>query len=388
MRNIFDTNFNFDTRLDRLRTEMGKRNLDCMLVHLWPNQYYVTGFYHHLPWYPLSLDSSTESPLIIFRDPNEPPIFLCGFLVYNAIKEGSWLDDVRAFDKESNLGAMEYLAEVLKEKKVEKGNIGLEDECCTISTFRKLEHVLPNAKFHHASDVFNLTRCVKDPEEIALIRKAVEIGESSMRVAMDVAKPGVLEIDVQREVEIEMRRGGAIREVETMCQSGIRTSNYRAFASEWKKIEENDLVMVDLGCIYKGYSSDMTRTWVVGNATDEQKKIANDLYEVHGKLMDFIKPGIQHKEVASFAINEMEGMGYGSNCHTFPHWRFSFHGLGLGPFHDPPDNHHPEVVLEPGMVVSIQPGVRHEKFTIRFEDDLLVTSDGVENLNKIPKELI
>tara|TARA_Y100000588_G_C14271028_1_gene932273 strand:+ start:1479 stop:1841 length:363 start_codon:yes stop_codon:yes gene_type:complete len=120
-----------------------------------------------------------------------------------------------------------------------------------------------------------------------------------------------------------MRKGGAIREVETMCQSGIRTANYRAFASEWKKIEENDLVMVDLGCIYKGYSSDMTRTWLVGNATDEQKKIANDLYEVHGKLMNFIKPGVQH-----------------------------------------------------------------EKFTIRFEDDLLVTSDGVENLNKIPKELI
>ncbi|MBT5369490.1 MAG: hypothetical protein HOL05_15770, partial [Nitrospinaceae bacterium] len=133
--NIFGTKFDYESRVERLRKEMDKRDLDCMLVHLWPNQYYVSGFYHHLPWYPLSLDSSTESPLIIFRDPAEPPIFLCGFLVYNAILEGSWLEDVRAFDKESNLGAMEYLAEVLAEKKVASGNIGLEDEICTISTF-------------------------------------------------------------------------------------------------------------------------------------------------------------------------------------------------------------------------------------------------------------
>ncbi len=115
--NIFETNFNYESRVERLRKEMDKHDLDCMLVHLWTNQYYVSGFYHHLPWYPLSLDSSTESPLVIFRDPAEPPIFLCGFFVYNAIREGTWLDDVRAFDVESKLGAMEYLAQVLAEKK-------------------------------------------------------------------------------------------------------------------------------------------------------------------------------------------------------------------------------------------------------------------------------
>ncbi|MFC1492079.1 M24 family metallopeptidase [Nitrospinota bacterium] len=268
------------------------------------------------------------------------------------------------------------------------GNIGLEDEICTISTFEKLKKALPKARFHHASEVFNLTRSIKEPEEIELIRKSVEIAESAMRVAMEAAKPGVPEMEVQREVEIEMRRQGAVREVETMCQSGIRTANYRAFASEWKKIGENELIMVDLGSIYKGYSSDITRTWAVGAATDEQKKIANDLYQVHGKLMDFIKPGVQHRDVGQFAIDEMEAMGYASDCHSFPHWRFSFHGLGLGPFHDPPDNHHPDTVLEAGMVVSVQPGARHKEYTIRFEDDLVVTPDGVDNMMTIPIELI
>ena len=221
-----------------------------------------------------------------------------------------------------------------------------------------------------------------------MIRKSVEIAESAMRVAMDTAKPGVPEIVVQREVEIELRRLGAIREVETMCQSGIRTANYRAFASEWKKIGENELVMVDLGGIYKGYSSDITRTWAVGEATNEQKKIANDLYITHGKLMDFIKPGVKHSDVGQFAIDVMEDMGYASDNQTFPHWRFSFHGLGLGPFHDPPDNHHPDTVLEAGMAVTIQPGARHKEYTIRFEDDLIITPDGVANMMTIPIELI
>ncbi len=388
MRNIFDTRFDFAGRLEKVRHHMDERGLDAMLVHLWVNQYYISGFYHHLPWYPLCLDTSTESPLIIFRDRNEPPIFLCGYLIYNSVREGTWIEDVRAFDRESKLGHMEYLAEVLKEKGVADGKIGLEDECCTINTFQKLQKALPGARFENASEIFTVIRSVKDADEIAIIREAVKIGESAMKVGIDAAKVGVAEIEVQTAVEMEMKRLGGLREVETMCQSGYRTANYRAFASEWKKIEENDLVMVDLGCVYKGYGCDMTRTWPVGTATDEQKKIANDLYKVHENILDFMKPGMEHRDVSKFAHEEMGKCGYPVENDVFPHRRFSFHGLGMGPFHDPPDNHHPDMVLAQGMVVSVQASVRHEKYTIRFEDDVLITQDGVENMMTLPKEMI
>lgn len=84
-----------------------------------------------------------------------------------------------------------------------------------------------------------------------------------------------------------MKRREAIREVETMFQLGIRTANFRCFASNWKRIEENDLCAIDIGCVYKGYGSDITKTWVVGKATPEMKKRTEKLYRLHVKILDF-----------------------------------------------------------------------------------------------------
>lgn len=366
---------------------MEEREIDCIICHKWPNQYYVSGFYQHLPWYPLTTHPG-EAPLILFREKDKDPVFVSAYLIFNAIKEGTWIKDVRAYDRGSNLSVYELIGQILREKEVASGTIGIEGDCCTFNTIGKLKEVLPDTHFTDASEIFNLARVVKEPEEIALIKESVSIGEAAMKVAIDVAKPGVPEIEVQTAAEIEMKKRGAIREVETMCQAGIRTANYRAFASSWNKIQENDLVMVDLGCIYKGYGCDMTRTWVVGNASDEQKKIANDLYRMHEKVLDFIKPGLKYYEVADLAREELASAGYQTDKMKFPFQKFSLHGIGLGPFHDPPDSHTKDITLEAGMVLSVQPSVRHEKYSIRFEDDVVITTDGIEVMTKLPRELI
>ena len=384
--NIFGTTFNYEERLRKVKKLMAQQDIDCLLVHSFVNQHYISGFYHHLPWYPDCHSFATEAPVILFREGD--PIFLCAFLIFNAVKEGTWIKDMRVIDRESNLRVNEFVAQVLKEKKLEAGKIGIEGECCTYSTSQELQALLPKAKFKNASDVFYFARVVKEPEEIKLIKEAVAIGEAGMKVAMETAKPGVTEMEVQRAAELEMKRRGGFREVETMCQSGVRTANYRAFASEWKKIENNELVMSDLGVVYKGYGCDITRTWVVGKPTDEQKKIANDLYKVHEKILSFMKPGLKYYEVHDFVREELTRLGYPLNKRAFPCQQFSLHGLGLGPFHDPPDVEHKEIVLEAGMALSVQPSVRQEKYTIRFEDDVILTPGGLEMVSKLPKELI
>ncbi|MEM2704620.1 MAG: Xaa-Pro peptidase family protein, partial [Candidatus Bathyarchaeia archaeon] len=296
---------------------------------------------------------------------------------------------VRAFDRDSSLDVNQYTAEVLKEKGFEKATLGLEYDCCTLRTFKALQRHLPNVKFKDATDILLLARAIKEPKEVELIRKSVSIAEDGLKVAIEIAKPGVTEIEVQREAEIEMRKKGAIREIESMCQSGKRTANYRAFAAEWKKIEKNDLIVVDLGCIYKGYGSDITRTWIVGEATSEQKKIARDLYSVYEKIVDFIKPGMKLSDVIMFAQNELKKYGYSQDQRIFPHQRrLSIHGIGLGPFHELPDIEHNDLTLEPGMTFAIQPSIRHKAFTIRFEDDAVLTDNGVELMTKLPRELI
>jgi len=132
----------------------------------------------------------------------------------------------------------------------------------------------------------------------------------------------------------------------------------------------------------------MTRTWVVGKPTPEQKKIATDLYTVHEKVLAFIKPGIKYFEVLDFVRKELTPLGYSPTLDRLPCQQFSLHGIGLGPFHDPPNHIHREIVLEPNMVLSFQPSVRHENYSIRFEDNFVITQSGIEMLTKIPKELI
>jgi Xaa-Pro aminopeptidase len=393
--NIFGTSFNYQSRLAKIRKLMEEHHLDAILVHLWPNQYYLSGMYQHLPWYPVEPVPPTEAPLIIFREKEKDPVFLCLWLTSNGLKEGTWIKDVRVLDKEpfGRKSWYEYLAEVLKEKGVVEGTIGIEKDVCIVSTFEKLKSVLPQAQFKGADEVFQLARIVKEPEEISLIKESVLIAEAGLKAGMEAARIGVLESEVQKTVEIELKRRGAIREVETMVQSGIRTLNHRAFGANWKKIEENDLVAIDVGCVFKGYGSDLTRTWVVGKPSEEQKRIVDHLVRTHEKVLGLMKPGVTLREIADLGEREMKKAGFLTDRIALPSSTAGFgyvtvHGIGLGPMHDPPHPADRDITLESGMTLAVTGGVRHTTFTIRFEDDVVVVPGGVELMNQgIPWKL-
>jgi len=391
--NIFSTSFDYQSRLKKVRKCMDQQGLDAILVHLWPNQYYLSGMYQHLPWYPVEVCEHTETPLIIFKD--KEPVFLITWLTGKGLKEGTWIKDVRIVDKEplGKLSWSEYTVEVLKEKGVEGGTIGIEEDVCVLSTFRKLQAALPRAQFKRADEIFQMVRMIKEPEEIKLIKESVLIAELGLKAGMDAARVGVLESEIQKAAEIEMKRRGAIREVETMVQSGIRTANHRAFGSNWKRVEENDLVMIDIGCVYKGYGSDLTRTWVVGKPAEEQKKIAHDLAKIHEKILAVLKPGVTLGEIFDLGKREMKNLGYVTEKAAVPTGGsalggVTIHGIGLGPMHDPPHVEDRHIRLETGMTLAVAGGVRYSEFTIRFEDDVVVVPAGIEKINQlIPWEL-
>jgi Xaa-Pro aminopeptidase len=181
--------------------------------------------------------------------------------------------------------------------------------------------------------------------------------------------------------------------VETMVQSGIRTANHRAFGANWKKIEENDLVAIDVGCVYKGYGSDLTRTWVVGKPTDAQKKITDDIVRVREKVLALMKPGVTVGELYDLGGTELKKAGYIMEKAAMPSngkglGNVTIHGIGMGPMHDPPHVDDKHITLESGMTLALTGGVRHATFTIRFEDDVVVVPGGIELINKgIPWKL-
>jgi Xaa-Pro aminopeptidase len=276
---------------------------------------------------------------------------------------------------------------VLAEKNLDRGTIGIEEDACMLSTFKKLQTALPKAHFKPVDELFQIVKLVKEAEEIKLIKESVSIAEAGLQAGMEAAGVGVLESDIQKAAEIEMKRRGAIREIETMCQSGIRTANHRAFAANWKKVAENELVMIDIGCVYKGYGSDLTRTWVVGKPDKFYQKIADDLVRVREKTLNFIKPGVIVGQIRDFGREEMKKAGYLVDKKLMPSNKLGLggvgvHGIGLGPMHDPPQSDEKQTILPSGVTIAVSCCARFADFTIRFEDNVVIEQSGVRLLNE------
>ena len=103
--NIFGTEFNYEARINKVKAMMGERDIDCLLVHRWMNQYYLAGVVQHLPWYPAVNSQTGEAPVMLFKE--GPPVYVCAYNGVNSVKEQSWIKDVRAYDRDSSIARNE-----------------------------------------------------------------------------------------------------------------------------------------------------------------------------------------------------------------------------------------------------------------------------------------
>ncbi|MGP1406292.1 M24 family metallopeptidase, partial [Filifactor alocis] len=227
-------------------------------------------------------------------------------------------------------------------------------------------------------------RAVKDEEEIDNLRQAAAIADKGFLHVLDIVKPGMTEKELALELEFFMRKQGASGlSFTTIVASGIRSSMPHGVASD-KVIEKNDMLTLDFGCMYNGYCSDMTRTFVVGTADERQKELYNIVLETQLKVLEAIKPGARCKEIDALSREIIGGYGYGE---------FYGHGLGHGvglEIHELPVlNGTSEFVLEENMVVTDEPGIYLPDFGgVRIEDTVLVTKDGYDLISRSTKEFI
>lgn len=149
------------------------------------------------------------------------------------------------------------------------------------------------------------------------------------------------------------------------------------------KIKKGDLVLFDLGVVYQGYCSDITRTIAYGDITDKQAEIYNTVLKAEEAAVSAVKPGVKASELDLTARNIIAEAGYGD---YFPH-RLG-HGLGISVHEYPSMTTTNNLQIKPGMVFTIEPGIYVPDVAgVRIEDDLLVTENGAEILTKFPKSL-
>lgn len=233
------------------------------------------------------------------------------------------------------------------------------------------------------AEAMSVLRVRKEPDEVDLMRRAATIGADSLAHVLGQVREGAREIDLALELEFTMRRRGADGVAfDTIVASGVRSAMPHGRASE-KRVGAGEFLTIDYGARYNGYNSDETWTGVVGEPTGEQRKVFGIVREAQAAGIAAVRPGVKASEVDAAARGVIDAAGYGRN---FGHG--TGHGIGLAVHEAPGVNTAGSVVLEPGMVITVEPGIYVPGWGgVRLEDMVLVTESGAELLTRTPKEL-
>lgn len=262
--------------------------------------------------------------------------------------------------------------------------LGYEDQVMRCSEFQKLASEISGVKWSPLGGHIDALRQVKTEEEIACLAKAEEIGDQAFTEICKVLKPGMTELHVAALLEYYMKMAGAEGfSFETIAASGVNSSMPHAIPGE-KKLEEGDFLTMDFGCVYQGYCSDMTRTVVIGKASEKQKEIYHIVLQAQQAALDAICAGKRGSDVDKVARDFITEAGYGDN---FGHGLG--HSVGLYIHENPRLSPADDTVLQAGMIETVEPGIYIPGFGgVRIEDMVVVTEDGYRNLTKSPKDLI
>lgn len=261
--------------------------------------------------------------------------------------------------------------------------VGVEKDSLTLALFELYDQATAIELVPTSGIVENL-RLIKDSSEIKMVKEAVEIADAAFHHILTYIRPGVTELDVSNELEFFMRKqGAASSSFDIIVASGHRSALPHGVASE-KVIESGELVTLDFGALLNGYVSDITRTVAVGEISDELRKIYDTVLRAQLAGVEGLRPGMTGIEADALTRDIIKDAGYGE---YFGH--STGHGIGLEVHEGPGLSFRSETKLEPGMIVTVEPGIYVPKVGgCRIEDDVLITENGREILSQSSKELI
>lgn len=352
------------SRLQRLLPSLVSAQVDGLLVTSAKNRRYLSGF--------------TGS---------------AGLLLIKATGEAWLITDFR-YGEQARAQAKEFevlvydksIIETILETAVNAGikTLGFEKANLTFAQYEEFREKLEGINFVPVANLVEKIRAVKEPGEIDLVRQAQELADKAFEHILTYLKPGIRELDVALELEYYMKKRGAEdRAFDFIVASGQRSSLPHGTATD-KVLEAGDLVTMDFGAVVEGYHSDITRTVVLGQANDKQKEIYQIVLEAQEAALSFIKPGLDTKELDAVARDIIKAKGYGE---YFGHGLG--HGVGFDIHEEPSVSHRGNATLEPGMIITIEPGIYLPGWGgVRIEDMAFITEDGFENLTRSPKELL
>ena len=354
-------------RQRRLQAALAGNRLDTLIVTHLPNIRYLCGF--------------TGSAGVLLVGARGATLFTDGRYRTQAREEVSGARIVIA-RKSPALAAAEFLARF----RTRTGNrVGIEAHAVTVAQRDHLVSIMKGKwKVISALPLVEQLRMVKDKEEIRLIRNAIKLGASLFQVARKKIRPGVREVEVAAAMEFEARKVGADgMSFSTIIAAGKRSAVIHGRASQ-ARIPAHGFVVCDFGVILAGYCSDRTRTVHVGSPDKSARKMYQAVLEAQEAAIAQVRAGVSAASVDEAARKILRKNKLGQ---YFTH--STGHGLGLEIHEAPRLAAGQPQVLEPGMVITIEPGAYIPgRRGVRIEDVVVVTSGGCEVLTPTDKELI
>lgn len=262
--------------------------------------------------------------------------------------------------------------------------LGFEDLHMRYSEYFKYNQMWNVKEWVSLGNSLNSFRMIKTEEEIEKLAKAEAIGDKAFSEILKILKPGMTELEVAAELEYHMKKNGASGlSFDTIAASGIHSAMPHATPSN-KKLELGDFLTMDYGCVYDGYCSDMTRTVVIGKASQKQKEIYQIVLKAQLEALDAISAGKTGREIDKIARDIIKKEGYGA---CFGHGLG--HSVGLFIHEEPRLSPAGNVILEENVIETVEPGIYlPELGGVRIEDMVVVKKDGHINLTHSTKELI
>ncbi len=347
-------------RTDNLIKKLEQENVDAMLVTSGVNMHYMSGF------------RGGEGYMLVSRD--RLLLLVDSRYTVEAKRTAPDFEVVEYAEK-----PLDYVKKAgIKKLAVEEGTI-------TAANYSKIKADLPDIEFCDGTSYIANLRAVKDKTEIAQMQTASDIAEAAYAHILSHIKVGMKERDIALELEFYMRKNGAeCVSFPIIAVAGENSAMPHGSPSD-REIRVGDLLTLDLGAVYKGYCSDMTRTIAIGSLDERGRHIYASVLAAQLAAIEKVKAGVPNKEpdIAAREVLKKEELE-----------QYFKHGLGHGvglQIHESPglSQRCPDTdILQCGNVITIEPGVYIEGYGgVRIEDMVMVTDCGIHNFNKSSKEL-
>jgi len=361
------------SRLERLDQLLSTSALSGIILNAGPSLAYFTGLDFHL----------MERPVILMLLLGQKPVFILPRL--EAAKVAGMEGVEIFFYGEDPLQWPQVFAQAVDAGGAAGERLGVEPLQLRFLEYRLLKEAARDTEFSDATKMLAALRSRKDPEEIALMRRAVDIAQDALRAVLPRISIGMSEEELGSELVLQLFRHGSDADLpfSPIVSSGANGANPHARPSS-RRLTAGDLLVIDWGANYRGYVSDLTRTFAVGEIDAESARIHEVVQQANRAGRKAGRSGATCEDVDRAARAVVEEAGYGQ---YFTHR--TGHGLGRQCHEEPYIREGNIEILEEGMTYTVEPGIYLPgKNGVRIEDDVLIDEEGAVSLSSLPRRII